>query len=555
MHSRIGRTIACGVLGFLVGGCEISSTKTRITEEDAKAYVSAYPPVRWAAIADKLEPKHNISAEQARAMVIQTTLAETRYAESRQSVGLTLGASPVSSAAQSASTPLLNMPGINSVDANAQLTAATALYQQAQILDHQISNQHLPEGYEAHLITFQVNLQPMQRDLAADAYVNIALRPSTWSLAVETAKGIRASAADLSPVIVQPLIITDALETASIGQSIEATRQAGLQLSSDLAFHAGLAGSSDRRDHVVGLDKNGLITVGRVNDHTLQLRLGAQNSGNSRYALTPRSYNISALVLTRWDPGTSAAQVRELSVVTKTALRTVKDGAYVAPTGARRPDRLAAAVQKMLGQYGFKAERGPCRPIETGTPDDFARNSIERPLGLLRAVDRSDYDWVNACLQPLTANGENLTGDARRAREDSLYRLLQQLDELQVGSRYSTFVIPLEPPQNVASPQSQNIALMTDDGDQISVVLGGGSALKANRLRASLVLASGKILMARSIQVSPDGSEVTASFPSVAAIVPAQQARQLRLERFSQSHAPVSEDLYDLASVRPKARR
>lgn len=210
------------------------------------------------------------------------------------------------------------------IDASTWLIAGTALYQQAAILDNQITNELLPEDYQAYLITLQINLQPKRRDLPYDAYTDVSLLPADWSQAWHASDEVHGKASGLPPIKVYPLIIMDAEETTNIGRSLQAIRQASLQLSgivSGVGVAAGASGAIDRAASVVGLDKNSLVTVGRISDNTVRIRLGAENSGSSGLAMVPRSYNVSLVVLTRWNPTpNSKDRVTSLSVVTHTSI-------------------------------------------------------------------------------------------------------------------------------------------------------------------------------------------------------------------------------------------
>ncbi|HEX8028672.1 MAG TPA: hypothetical protein VF491_09430, partial [Vicinamibacterales bacterium] len=446
----------------------------------ANLYISAYPPVRWTDIADKLSPNNNLSIDQARTMAAQTTQVQIAQFMSTFAAGLGIGlpvntksvttqlaadgttsttgtktkgpgtvpsssGTPSTSVSDSSLQPNLTAgPLTLPVDGNTALTAGTALFQQAQILDHQISKGLLPRNYDAYLVTFQVNLQPRRRDLSYDAYINVHLMPGDWSEAIATSKAVQQSAKGLPPILVYPLVITDAMETTSVGRSIEAIRQAALQLSgvvSGVGVNAGLSGGSDRLNSVVGLDKNSLVTVGRVSDHTLRIRLGAENSGSAGTAMVPRSYNISVVVLTR--NGTPPDQVSNLSVVTEMSLFSTDKGEELGGGPSRRREVLAGRVAKLVQLYGFGTISDSCggkaRPVygtqqAGGTDEAIKQWSIENSLQLLRAVDRSDYNTVATCLNLSMVGVQD---------ELTLRRLISDLIEVQVDSRFSKMIIPL----------------------------------------------------------------------------------------------------------------
>ncbi len=76
-----------------LSGCEsipnlFSKKGADTAEEVANIYVSAYPAIPWADIGDKLEPKHNLTTEQARGMAAQTTQVQVSQFLSTFAAGL-----------------------------------------------------------------------------------------------------------------------------------------------------------------------------------------------------------------------------------------------------------------------------------------------------------------------------------------------------------------------------------------------------------------------------------------------------------------------------------
>jgi hypothetical protein len=159
---------AFGVSGFLIARelgdnqeAETNRPKAEYAEQVANVYVSAYPVVPWADIADKLEPKNSLSIAEARAMATQTTAVEVEQHLLTRSAGLAIGlqsrtessattprpgpneqtpptsanvptssGAPVTPITTSTLTPDLNKaPLVLGVNGNTTLTAGTALYQ------------------------------------------------------------------------------------------------------------------------------------------------------------------------------------------------------------------------------------------------------------------------------------------------------------------------------------------------------------------------------------------------------------------------------------------
>ncbi len=526
---------------LVLGSCQsmtlLQTSTVATSQEAANVFVSAYPAVPWSDISAKLAPNNALTIDQARTMAAQTTEVEVSQFLSTFAAGLSVnlaGTAPSSSGAASTALPanaptpdLTKAPVATGIDAGTLLTAGTALYQEAQILDNQISTEVLPDGYQVYLITFQVNLQPKKKDLNYDAYTDITLLPGNWSESVATSGEADANAGGLAPIKLFPLIITDELETTNVGRSIQSLRQAALQLAGTLhgiGANGSVGGASDKFNSIVGLDKNSLVTAGRVSDSTLRIRLGAENSGSSGQAMVPRSYNVSVVVMTRWGK-TDAEQIDRLSVTTNTTFLSPK-GETLATGPSRCRGVLAKKVAAKAHEYGYGEVGGDCIPRVTARQPDHACSNGEEEiktepeittyLNLLRAVDRGDYKMVQSCLSPQPGTQEEL----------KLQRVIASLEELQADSRYSTFVIPLHAPSHPTLPDKDQLVVITDDGKQnaTAVLHGGKGLIDTKKLRAKLTAclyaapcaAEQKVsLLPTSISVTKEGAEIDVVFPSL----------------------------------------
>lgn len=511
----------------------------------ANVYVTAYPAIAWSDISEQLEPKHNLTIEQARDLAVRTTQFEMNQFLSTFAAGLGIGL-PVRSATSStsfgsdgvltttgsrqtgpgtvptssgASTPaiqdsalapdLSKGPGAVNVDGNILLTAATALYQQAKILDNQISKATPIDGYRAHLVTFQINVQPKRRNLPFDTYVNISLHPANWDESVSVTKASTATTSraggggdswtteKLPPVIVHPLIITDAFEASNTGRSAEIVRQAALSLSGlvqQVGVRADIGKAVDDLKSTVNQDKNSLITLGRINDSTLRVRLGALYGGVNDYAMVPRTFNVSVVVLSR--NSDDNRYVKALSVVSRSEFvhsltGESLDGSEGPATGATDPvtvrEALAKSVLRLIGNYDSVLKSG-CAVPEDGR-SRVSPQSIAKVLGFLRAIDNGDYAHVDGCLQQKSAQSTGSTTTPTNTLKDyeaTRRRLLAKLLELQTSSSYATFHVPLKVRENPALPPEQTV-IAQDDTRSLTMTVRDGSALPG-RLHASLMV-------------------------------------------------------------------
>lgn len=576
-----GIVIAAGITG--ITGCQhdnelTKSHKAKSAAEVGYVFVAPLPPIPWSKVSAQLQPKHNITAEQARNMAATATKAELAQFLSTFAAGLNInlptiaksvtdvagpdgssrttsrvrstGAVPGSPGTPSADigddalqTDFSKGLGTGGIDGGTLLTAGTAIYQQAKILDNQIANAYAPEGYQAHLVTLQVNLQPLHRNAAYDAYTRVSLFPADWKTALAGSNEVGKQTDALPPVIVFPMVVTENLETTNVSRSLEKIRKAALQLSGSLGavgVGAGVSGGNNRLEQIVGSDRNSLLTLGRINDNTLQIRIGAFNSGSAGFAMVPRSFNVSLLVMTRWhtEDDKKKGNIKTLAVTTHTEFVSSEDGAKL-PSGTNVP-ALASTIKNNVFWYGFSPDRTGFKPTPntkkkcTPSPKSAPKNATETQkkkiakdnakkeqdfyLGLHRAVSRGDYEFVKDCFvgsEPLTVQ-----------RQIELRRLLAKLSEMNVGSRYSDFLIALpDGPSQPKLPDDKQLVLYSDDGKKAtSFALYGGAGLKPADIQAYLCLTkpSGNDCAKKLLPIGPavladGGSKILLSFPSLAA--------------------------------------
>jgi len=273
-------------------------------------------------------------------------------------------------------------------------------------LSPEVSRAFRAEGYQAHLVTLQVALQPKARNLPYDVYLNVSLYPSSWREAVASPRLAKPERGAPPPIMVYPLSISESTEAAG----------------------------------------DALATVGRVSDNSVRIRLGAQDyrteKGAEKYGMFPRTHNISLVVITRSAPAAAdqSSRIANLLVISETEIVPVAGGKPL-PNSAwgRRPEQdLAEAVIRLVGSHGF-ALRPQCTTEASKNRNDLA-------LELLRAVERQDYRNVQQCLtyraKGLPRNSPlpmELDADARNRLE----RLVGELIKVQAGARYAKMLVPL----------------------------------------------------------------------------------------------------------------
>lgn len=577
------------------------TSQVEFSEDVGNVYVSAYQPVPWTAISDKIEPKLGMTTAEAKLLATVSTQSQVDQVLSTMAAGLAIGlptrstamttaiaadgketttgtktlapgAVPSSSGATavavtdaSLAANLSAAPYANGVNGLTQLMNTVGIYQLAQILDNQISKAVKLKGYRAYLVTFQVNVQPARRGLAYDANLDLTVMPSSWAKAVVSSRELSERADALSPIMVYPLVISDAMESSTSAKSAETIRQAALALSgivSNIGVSAGFNKAVDRLESLTGSDLNTLVTVGRVNDHTLRIKLGAAQQGTEKYALVPRTQNISVVVFVK-SGKTAETHMDSLSVVSQTTFVPVKAGGAVPKSkrsGESGRDTLQAKVKDVLEGYDFFLNPA-CGPSDEAAGD------------LLRELDRGNYSYASQCVIGYKASppqaGEprrtlqvapeppekrasetatifTLAGLSEKAgmgggtkeiqlpsagqglatsEEVRLRRVIAALMTIQSDSRFAKITIPLEKFKSisVARPYEKQQAFLKEGKDSSTVVLRGGSNLEVADIQPILkvkTLASDQEsveLFPTSVAVDGTGSTVTMTFPGIAA--------------------------------------
>lgn len=610
---RVGVAAAvCVCLGACRSiGLKEDTSQVKTSEDVGSVYISAYPAVPWSAISDKLEPKFNMSVLDAQKLSTISTQSQVEQVLSTFAAGLAIGLPgrttamtttidkdgnrtttgtkqltpgtvPSSSGTNQVllsdsnlATDLSKGPYANGVNGLTQIMNTVGIYQLAQVLDNQISKALPLDGYKAYLLTFQVNVQPARRGLAYDAVLDLVMMPASMRKAISASKDAAENADGLPPVMAYPLVIADAMESSNVGKSAETIRQAALALSgivSNIGISAGIGGGKDHLESLTGSDLNTLVTVGRVSDHALQIRIGAAQQGSEKYALVPRTQNISVVVFVRTgdEPET---HLDKLAVVTNTTFVLSKfPGGELPSRRATKEGReeLLANVKNAVSRYGFAL-------------NPLCGEELDAAGDLLRELDRGNYDYLGRCLrafkiEPTTVENSsrsprqsmipystwNTTLPAKVARDtnkqpiwQSLYqlsgaaepgestnmkqaqdkaptllttteevrvrRVVAELMSLQADSRHSKLTIPLEPfkDKTMVFPTNQQMVFLSDAKAGASVVLRGGVNLDADKFRPILILKekgspTTKNLLPTKVEVDSTRRSATITYPSIA---------------------------------------
>ncbi len=397
------------------------------------------------------------------------------------------------------------------IDPFMRYSAATALFQEVQLLNRYVKDAAIRQGFTPYAVRMQVALMPRMRNEPYDAYCTMSFfsdipLTSETELAERSGTGmqtmLRGGAADRFTPQVIPLLVTDNLEATLASRTAETIRQLAGSLyimSGQVGGSVGMESFQSEFESVFGKDLNSLLTVGRVSDNTIRVRLGAMQQASSNFSMVPRTHTISVLLMVP-----SQLIGTPLQIVTRTTMVDVD-------TGEALPDRTALEIAEDVRSV-----------IEKYSLTRLSDNALWELIGHVQSNDQRRFF---ASLQK--AVGAN---DGAVAYGKSLW---VDLALLTVGSQYAATEIDL-PPMSGSLPliepplfPLQTVFLVEENESSVAVVRGTG-LLDAIELQAILyVVHEGKSLPLRAeqLEVDPDTGDLRIVFPSLVAWSLAESAR------------------------------
>jgi len=400
-------------------------------------------------------------------------------------------------------------------DAMMRYAAATSLYQEVQLLNRYVRDAAIPTGFRPYVVRVQISLMPRRRHQPYDTYstvsffTNPAPKPQddsgpadptapTGHAATVQVPGTSLRAADdlyeadqnLEAPRVLPLLVSDNLESSLESKSSQVIRALELSLTSlwdqggvDLGSSGLQSGSTN---NVVGRDLNALLTVARVSENTLRIRLGAMQAATTDYAMVPRNHNITLLLMV---PEAAGPDIR---IVAKTELVDTTDGKELGGTSEREIRNMYRRIQN---EYGIKG-------LEQGVLEE-----------LLGDAQRNDQ-------QAFARRLRNVTGDKDLSMGQSLWI---DLVSLMAGSQYSAsrFELPGHGARNFETSgtfYTQTAVVLDDNQLKSAIVLRGAVFSDQAQVGAVLTVTHdgrGISLPAESVVLDGPTREIRLTFPSL----------------------------------------
>ena len=328
----IGLAIALVSSAVLLGEscthCPAVTTKDTL---HVQTHVAVVMVSQWEDQAEDLAPEFSLTAKQALDQVLPETATYSsalgRSLSGKIGISLDLpgaspqptGAAPDAGAGVAASS-LVHPLG---VDPMMKYAAATALFQEVQLLSRYVANAAMRRNFVPYLVRFQVATLPLGRDNDVDVLVSLQLPKEFY---------------------VVPILLSDDLERTYVENAFQQINALSVGLGvvgKAVGFDAEMAAKFSAARNAMGEALNSLFLVTISDPHTLVVRRGAQNSG-SRRTLQPRSHFLSALVLV---PKENATNYEDLAPMDDKVTNARLD--YVKAESAEEVAAKAAVLEKV----------------------------------------------------------------------------------------------------------------------------------------------------------------------------------------------------------------
>lgn len=216
--------------------------------------------------------------------------------------------------------------------------AATALLQEVTLLNRYVTDKIQETGDQAFLVRLQLAVMPNRRGMPYDVLTDITLHAADeqqWAqLAADSGSDLQCAEGSYDSLNIVPMVVTDNLEGLQASRSSDVARQIGLSLLGTVQG-VGAGGSFARTTDLLratqGNEANSLLTVAKLADNTVRVRLGAVQSPTYQYTTLPRTHNISLLVVYKpckqtIDGELNTESPRTITAVTRTTFRDAISG-------------------------------------------------------------------------------------------------------------------------------------------------------------------------------------------------------------------------------------
>jgi hypothetical protein len=250
------------------------------------------------------------------------------------------------------------------------------------------------------------------------------------------------------PVYVIPLLNTDNLEAQLYSGSRAEVLDVAFAILGTLGGIGLSTESSARLEKIkksLGRNYNSLLSISRVADNTLRVRLGAQSHDGDSYAMVPRSHLVPVLLLV-------PCGVDKIDVMSRADFVDAERGTRLAQ---REPERVHALARQVFESQG-------CKKLEH-----------DEPLQAFGYALRSEMDE----LEELLSSKNDSACDPEHAAQFAL-----DLLSIGVGSAYSSVDVEVPKVQPPRLPDTVRLSTLIDDGRSARLALFGAEGLSGAEL-------------------------------------------------------------------------
>lgn len=372
-------------------------------------------------------------------------------------------------------------PTITAINSSLTARAMASFTQDVQALNAEVDSAARRTGYDPYLVRIQISVMPRRRHLGYDVYSNLSFFSYEGKFDAETGAAEPRKPNMGTPFIV-PLLSSDSVETAQRTQSIEVLRDVGVALDLIRGFgSAGIAAASqrDRQQALQGLDVNSVLTLGRLADNTMRVRLGAAFDPGGGYAVHPRTNTISVLVF-------FPKKAQQTRVVARSSWTHVVDGSILEHDQQGYDERLQPIAKQWedLGLTVDRLKEIDEMPVE-GNYEKFASKMDE----IIQAYcQREPLPSDHKQCDKATRTHVLRRSDNSAERERKYAYVWAHLLSVLPGSRFSTSIVDLPKPSPPSCPLGIQLTTYTEDETGIGISLRGGKGLASAELISAVHL-------------------------------------------------------------------
>lgn len=543
---NIGRAALGLVSSILLLGCAVHSAFEKPTEfqslqQAVNVNVTTLSVGRWEDYAAALQAQFTITPDLALTLALpQTSISQNSVADAL-SFGLQIAPAPASSgqsaspsapaagasgsasaaaaataansggtaSAGGSSTPAaapsaagIPVPtGTLQTDAILSYTAATAIYQEVQLLNRYVQDAALRYGYVPYVARIQVSVMPFARNEPYDLYLDLGLFSHCY--------GHHQTAP--TPAFAVPLLVTDDIEKGQATTAEDIARQLALSVAGTVhSFGVGGSASdlSNEIKSVLASSFNSLFMVSRgSSDNVLQIRFGAASNPvvNSGFTMLAQTHNVTFLLL-----------------VKQTDAALDEGGCDAALNESEADARISGPVVDGISIAHLRnVKSGVEVPVQPRIAVTRARKIVERIQGSgwhTHVPDSALSTFITDVKGSGDGNFRDLQTDMGAAGLDPAYAetLWTGLSTAASESEYRSLIFNLPYPARHPHVAHQTIFVLDNCKDTATVSLMGPGDIAPGQFLAELRLHDGDYRVAATkVSQSAGGAPWTITFPSL----------------------------------------